>query len=41
MLKVVDGGDLAFDRVEMPLQPAGWQPEEDDVDHLANRTGYR
>ena len=27
---VVDGGDLAFDREEIPLQPAGWQPEEDD-----------
>ncbi|AIA70830.1 conserved hypothetical protein [Pectobacterium atrosepticum SCRI1043] len=27
---VVDGGDLAFDREELPLQPAGWQPEEDD-----------
>jgi tRNA 2-thiocytidine biosynthesis protein TtcA len=28
---VVDGGDLAFDREEIPMQPAGWQPEEDDV----------
>ncbi|VEB59117.1 tRNA(Cytosine32)-2-thiocytidine synthetase [Salmonella enterica subsp. enterica] len=27
--EVVDGGDLAFDREEIPLQPAGWQPEED------------
>ncbi|MBN3196593.1 tRNA 2-thiocytidine(32) synthetase TtcA [Pectobacterium versatile] len=27
---VVDGGDLAFDREELPLQPVGWQPEEDD-----------
>lgn len=27
---VVDGGDLAFDREEIPLQPAGWQPEEDE-----------
>ncbi|BES85125.1 tRNA 2-thiocytidine biosynthesis protein TtcA [Pectobacterium araliae] len=27
---VVDGGDLAFDREELPLQPAGWQPEDDD-----------
>lgn len=29
--EVVDGGDLAFDREEIPLQPAGWQPEEDDA----------
>ncbi|KML67558.1 tRNA 2-thiocytidine(32) synthetase TtcA [Pectobacterium peruviense] len=28
--EVVDGGDLAFDREELPLQPAGWQPEDDD-----------
>ena len=28
--EVVDGGDLAFDREELPMQPAGWQPEEDD-----------
>ncbi|HKN05448.1 MAG TPA: tRNA 2-thiocytidine(32) synthetase TtcA, partial [Buttiauxella sp.] len=21
---------LAFDREELPMQPAGWQPEEDD-----------
>jgi tRNA 2-thiocytidine biosynthesis protein TtcA len=27
---VVDGGDLAFDREELPMQPIGWQPEEDD-----------
>ncbi|MEQ9892075.1 tRNA 2-thiocytidine(32) synthetase TtcA [Pectobacterium aroidearum] len=27
---VVDGGDLAFDREELPLQPVGWQPEDDD-----------
>ena len=27
---VVDGGDLAFDRESLPLQPVGWQPEEDD-----------
>ncbi|WP_233978282.1 tRNA 2-thiocytidine(32) synthetase TtcA [Pectobacterium versatile] len=27
---VVDGGDLAFDREELPLQPVGWQPEEED-----------
>lgn len=29
--EVIDGGDLAFDREEIPLQPAGWQPEEDDT----------
>ncbi|MBC7061382.1 hypothetical protein G6O49_23670, partial [Salmonella enterica subsp. enterica serovar Enteritidis] len=29
--EVVDGGDLAFDREEIPLQPAGGQPEEDDT----------
>ncbi len=28
--EVVDGGDLAFDREDLPMQPAGWQPEEDD-----------
>ena len=28
--EVVNGGDLAFDREEIPMQPAGWQPEEDD-----------
>ncbi|CNK77505.1 tRNA 2-thiocytidine(32) synthetase TtcA [Yersinia aldovae] len=27
--QIVDGGDLAFDREELPLQPAGWQPEDD------------
>lgn len=27
---VVDGGDLAFDREELPLQPVGWQPEDDE-----------
>ncbi|KHN50792.1 tRNA 2-thiocytidine(32) synthetase TtcA [Pectobacterium fontis] len=27
---VVDGGDLAFDREELPMQPVGWQPEDDD-----------
>ncbi|HHL2560145.1 TPA: tRNA 2-thiocytidine(32) synthetase TtcA [Yersinia enterocolitica] len=26
--EIVDGGDLAFDREELPLQPVGWQPEE-------------
>jgi len=29
--EVVNGGDLAFDREEIPMQPAGWQPEEDDT----------
>ena len=28
--EVVDGGDLAFDREEIPLNPVGWQPEEDE-----------
>ena len=28
--EVVNGGDLAFDREEIPMRPAGWQPEEDD-----------
>ncbi|WP_145496788.1 tRNA 2-thiocytidine(32) synthetase TtcA [Yersinia bercovieri] len=28
--EVVDGGDLAFDREELPLQPVGWQPESDE-----------
>ena len=28
--EVVDGGDLAFDREELPMQPAGWQPEDED-----------
>lgn len=27
---VVDGGDLAFDREELPVQPVGWQPEENE-----------
>jgi len=27
---VVDGGDLAFDREDIPMQPVGWQPEEDE-----------
>ncbi|WP_145521942.1 tRNA 2-thiocytidine(32) synthetase TtcA [Yersinia aldovae] len=30
--QIVDGGDLAFDREELPLQPAGWQPEDDQED---------
>ena len=28
--EVIDGGDLAFDREEIPLRPAGWQPEENE-----------
>jgi tRNA 2-thiocytidine biosynthesis protein TtcA len=28
--EVVNGGDLAFDREDIHMQPAGWQPEEDD-----------
>lgn len=28
--EIVDGGDLAFDREELPLQPVGWQPEDDE-----------
>ncbi|RLM26546.1 tRNA 2-thiocytidine(32) synthetase TtcA [Brenneria alni] len=28
--EVIDGGDLAFDREDIPLTPAGWQPEDDD-----------
>ncbi|MEH0876140.1 tRNA 2-thiocytidine(32) synthetase TtcA [Pectobacterium cacticida] len=28
--EVIDGGDLAFDRDDLPLQPVGWQQEEDD-----------
>ena len=27
---VVDGGDLAFDREDIPMQPVGWQPEDSD-----------
>jgi tRNA 2-thiocytidine biosynthesis protein TtcA len=34
---VVGGGDLAFDREEIPLQPAGWQPEDDENDFQATR----
>ncbi|AJJ22324.1 tRNA 2-thiocytidine(32) synthetase TtcA [Yersinia enterocolitica] len=26
--EIVDGGDLAFDREELPLQPVSWQPED-------------
>jgi len=28
---VVDGGDLAFDREDIPMQPVGWQPDEDEA----------
>ncbi|MDU5779267.1 MAG: tRNA 2-thiocytidine(32) synthetase TtcA [Pantoea sp.] len=28
---VVDGGDLAFDRETLPVQPVGWQEEDDAV----------
>ncbi|MFL4555779.1 tRNA 2-thiocytidine(32) synthetase TtcA [Yersinia kristensenii] len=28
--EIVAGGDLAFDREELPLQPVGWQPEDDE-----------
>jgi tRNA 2-thiocytidine biosynthesis protein TtcA len=35
--EVVDGGDLAFDREELPMQPAGWQPEEDDSESPLQR----
>ncbi|WP_312284374.1 tRNA 2-thiocytidine(32) synthetase TtcA [Yokenella regensburgei] len=34
---VVGGGDLAFDREEIPLQPAGWLPEDDENDFQATR----
>ncbi|SUB71747.1 tRNA 2-thiocytidine biosynthesis protein TtcA [Pluralibacter gergoviae] len=35
--EVVNGGDLAFDREEIPLNPVGWQPEEDEHDPAAHR----
>ncbi|SQI41258.1 tRNA 2-thiocytidine biosynthesis protein TtcA [Serratia plymuthica] len=28
--EVVGGGDLAFDREDIPMQPIGWQPEDAD-----------
>lgn len=34
---VVDGGDLAFDREELPMQPVSWQPEEDDNEQPLQR----
>ncbi|MBW5821861.1 tRNA 2-thiocytidine(32) synthetase TtcA [Yersinia enterocolitica] len=30
--EIVDGGDLAFDREELPLQPVGWRPEDADAE---------
>lgn len=27
---IIDGGDLAFDREALPLNPVGWQPEDDE-----------
>lgn len=33
---VIDGGDLAFDREEMPLNPVGWQ-QEDEVASVPER----
>ncbi|MGK7245870.1 tRNA 2-thiocytidine(32) synthetase TtcA [Buttiauxella agrestis] len=35
--EVVDGGDLAFDREELPMQPVGWQPEDEDSDSPVQR----
>ncbi|RWR03680.1 tRNA 2-thiocytidine biosynthesis protein TtcA [[Pantoea] beijingensis] len=35
--EVVDGGDLAFDREPLPVQPAGWQPQDDDEMSSAQR----
>ena len=29
--EVIDGGDLAFDREDIPMQPVGWQPEDDET----------
>lgn len=34
---VVDGGDLAFDRDEIPMQPVGLQPDEDEQLAISNR----
>ncbi|WJV60763.1 tRNA 2-thiocytidine(32) synthetase TtcA [Pectobacteriaceae bacterium C52] len=28
--EVVNGGDLAFDREVLPLQPSGWRPDDDE-----------
>jgi tRNA 2-thiocytidine biosynthesis protein TtcA len=35
--EVVNGGDLAFDREDIPMQPVGWQPEEDGADAALQR----
>lgn len=35
--EVVNGGDLAFDREDIPMQPVGWQPEEDNADASLQR----
>lgn len=35
--EVVDGGDLAFDREELPMHPVGWQPEDEDSDSPVQR----
>lgn len=32
---IVNGGDLAFDKETLPIQPAGWQPE--DTEHRVDR----
>lgn len=33
--EVIDGGDLAFDREEIPLRPAGWRPDDDEAPSAA------
>ncbi len=35
--EVVDGGDLAFDRADIPLTPAGWAPDDDTATTPAQR----
>lgn len=35
--EVVDGGDLAFDRADIPLTPAGWAPDDDTTTTPAQR----
>ncbi|MEC5341428.1 tRNA 2-thiocytidine(32) synthetase TtcA [Brenneria populi] len=35
--EVIDGGDLAFDREEIPLRPAGWRPNDDEAAPSAAR----
>jgi tRNA 2-thiocytidine biosynthesis protein TtcA len=34
---VVDGGDLAFDRESLPLQPVGWRADEEDAPDTSAR----